>query len=150
MTPPRFEHADFCQGYITAGCEACRVEAGVRSPGVGYLRASKPKGESYGRRVTKAKNGAIARGINPGSGLELLQGTDKTCGHCWHAISVSGRKGKFWKCELGRLSNSATTDIRLSWPACKAFSATNDGKSVAPRPVYRASLRHKSGQGQYE
>ena len=42
-----------------------------------------------------------------------------TCGACDHLIWVGGWR----KCELYSLSDSATSDWRISWPACGRWEA---------------------------
>lgn len=91
---------------------------------------------SAGQRLTQRKQAALNRGVNPGSGREFREGA-YTCGQCFHAIAKGGRKN-FWKCEMGHLSNSAASDIRLKWPACVLFSTKDDGKSRSPKWVTRA------------
>lgn len=113
-------------------------------PGFDPPPAPEGKPLSYGRRLTLARHAALERGQNPGSGLEIREPRNKLvmCGSCWHAIAHdAGNHGTVWKCELGRLSNSETTDIRLSWPGCKAWTKTDDGKSNAPAWTTRATQR---------
>jgi hypothetical protein len=99
-----------------------------------------PPGDlSYGRRLSIRRKRFLDAGKNPATGLEFGP-EGKTCGDCWHAIS---KDRGFWKCELARLSNSEATDIRLSWPACTAYTATNDDTGFAPSWVTRASERKK-------
>lgn len=109
----------------------------------GFEPPAPGEGLSYGRRLTQARAAALARGQNPGSGLEVREPRDPrvTCGSCWHAVSRGGTRQTFWKCELGRLSSSEASDIRLSWPGCKAWTKTDDGKSDAPAWITRASNR---------
>lgn len=100
---------------------------------------------SYGEQLTLRKRRQLERGRNPGSGLELLepQGPATTCGSCFHAIATGSRSHHYWKCELVPRSHGAATDIRLSWPACVAWTATDDGKSLSPAWIMRATKRRR-------
>lgn len=108
-------------------------------PGFDAPGPEKPKGESA--RLTYRRERLLEQGRNPGTGQPVIEGTTKTCGDCFHAINASHGRRKYWKCEMGILSWSATSDIRLKWPACTSFSAEDDGKSEAPAWVARASRR---------
>jgi len=41
-----------------------------------------------------------------------------TCKNCKHLTG-----GRFHKCDLRKMSQSATTDHRVNWPACKKWEA---------------------------
>lgn len=108
-------------------------------------RPKMSRGERDKKRTAR-RRAFLERGIHPANGYELRVtpegGQPRTCGDCWHAISIDGRRGRnWWKCELGKLSSSEASDIRLTWPACTAYTSKDDGKSVSPSWVSRASER---------
>lgn len=95
----------------------------------------------YSAGLTKRRERTLARGVSPGSGRPLREEGSYTCGDCWHALKHQGGRKHYWKCEMGKLTRSETSDIRLKWPACTLFTSTDDGKSEAPAWVTRASER---------
>ena len=61
------------------------------------------------------------KGVNPclvvyGPGPEGAK--CKTCVHCRYPLHQSGR---FWKCDLRRLTHGRATDHRVTWPACGKY-----------------------------
>ncbi|WP_431281635.1 hypothetical protein ACQW02_19815 [Humitalea sp. 24SJ18S-53] len=64
----------------------------------------------------------------PITGHASLPGTGpagQSCGTCAHLVRVSGNRRDHAKCghRAGKNTRSATTDIRLSHPACRCWSA---------------------------
>lgn len=78
--------------------------------------------QSYGQRLTARHSAAIARGIHPLTGIGLAN-NGKTCGDCVHAFAYR----RYWKCDTRPITSGAATDIRVGWPACKAFEAGKKG-----------------------
>ena len=96
---------------------------------------------SYGAALTARYNRAIENGRHPFG--RLLADNGMTCGDCWFAVTENGGRKAYWKCELSRKSHSATTDLRLRWPACVAFAPSRpEGYETAvPKWVTRAVER---------
>jgi hypothetical protein len=44
--------------------------------------------------------------------------TCKGCVHLRYPLNVAGR---FWKCDIRRVSRSRATDHRVTWPACAKY-----------------------------
>lgn len=44
-----------------------------------------------------------------------------TCNLCVHLRRVGGVEGRYYKCEMGRVSASTATDHRVGWPACSKY-----------------------------
>ena len=107
----------------------------------GFDAPHEPVKLSYGVRLTARYNRAIETGLHPFG--RLLADNGLTCGDCWFAVAENGGRKSYWKCELSRKSHSATTDLRLRWPACVAFaqSKPEDYETAVPKWVTRAGER---------
>lgn len=82
----------------------------------GNIRPTK----SAGQRRTERNNRALAEGYHPVSGRRLIY-VGATCGGCGHHGLQGGVAGRYHKCELN-LTGGPATDIRVSWPACTAWT----------------------------
>lgn len=69
--------------------------------------------------LTARNNAAIARGRHP-FGAPLAN-NGRTCGDCAFAFARGTSRHRYWKCSRTPATHSATTDLRLSWPACTSF-----------------------------
>jgi hypothetical protein len=49
-----------------------------------------------------------------------------TCGHCQHCLAERYHNKTYYKCELYKISHSASSDWRVKWIACGKF-ARNEG-----------------------
>lgn len=50
------------------------------------------------------------------------------CGTCVHIFAWGDVAGRYYKCELRRVSRSVVTDHRVRWPACGRYEKeTDDG-----------------------
>lgn len=87
--------------------------------------APDPTPLSRDRKRTLDQRRSIERGVHP-FGRRLAGpgdlGNGRTCGQCHHARKADAGRRDVWKCDISRLTHSATTDLRLNWPACAAFS----------------------------
>jgi hypothetical protein len=45
----------------------------------------------------------------------------QTCKGCSHLSNTSHHSGRFWKCDLRKVSHGRATDHKVSWPACAKF-----------------------------
>lgn len=72
------------------------------------------------RAQTPAERHA-ARTIGVMRGTHGVGPVDRYCGECVHLVSHVAHR-QFWKCARFRLSASASSDWRKSWPACGLFS----------------------------
>jgi hypothetical protein len=45
----------------------------------------------------------------------------KTCASCLHLFRVGGVAGRYYKCELRRVTGGPATDHRVRWPACSRY-----------------------------
>lgn len=107
------EHNHPDAAVLTFGCDACITAANG-------LRKVDRSGLSAGQRLTLRNNEMLTAGRHPATGRSL--DADHTCGECVHHKTRS--HDRTWhKCELHRLgmSHSASSDIRVGWPACSAF-----------------------------
>ena len=50
---------------------------------------------------------------------------DETCGTCRHLVA-HGYRRTYYKCLLRGDTRSATTDLRLRWPACAKWEGRDD------------------------
>lgn len=74
---------------------------------------------SAGRRRTARYREMLDRGIHPVTKRPLRAGG--TCGECAnHVVQTPGNR-PFHKCRLN-ITGGPATDIRVSWPACTAFT----------------------------
>ncbi len=64
-----------------------------------------------------------AMGVHPAQGLDLAN-NGRTCGECDHCAARQWGERTYYKCDLQRWSQGATTDIRKSWPACVRFTGS--------------------------
>ena len=80
--------------------------------------------ESYQRRLTARQRSLAAAGVNPLAGTSGPAG--KTCGDCVARVLVLWHDRTYPKCERGRWSHSAATDVRAWWPACHEFAPKGD------------------------
>ena len=102
---------------LTFGCDACISLANSRSK-------RNKDGLSAGQRLTLRNNQMLSVGRHPATGRPLLKVDVATCGECVHHKAFS--HDRTWhKCDVHRLgmSHSASSDIRVSWPACDRFQA---------------------------
>lgn len=44
-----------------------------------------------------------------------------TCSDCVHLFRVGGVAGRYYKCDLRRVSSGPATDHRVRWPACARY-----------------------------
>lgn len=109
----------------------------------GFEPPQPPEKNGYSARLTRRRERHLEKGVNPGTGLPFREEGSYTCGDCWHALHGGHGRNTYWKCEMGKLSHSATSDIRLKWPACVLFTTKDDGKSEVPAWVTRASERRR-------
>lgn len=72
----------------------------------------------FGESALRVKN-IDAYAANPGTGPD-----GKRCRDCSHFIRVHMAK-IYFKCGMGRVSNSASTDIRATAPACRFFEGVS-------------------------
>lgn len=85
------------------------------------LTVAPPEPLSAGRRLTLRRQADLAAGRHPVTRLYLLDPEwGFTCGTCAHLRYQPGVAGSYPKCAL-RHSRSATTDVRLGWPACTRY-----------------------------
>lgn len=87
---------------------------------------------SADRRRTLRQRAFLDAGIHPAT-REKLAGNGETCGSCVHCVDhFAGGHGWVRKCDVSRLgkSSSASSDIRVSWPACARWAGLCD-----PRPA---------------
>lgn len=105
---------------LTIGCEACIQAARVSS----MTRPPSPDGLSADARRTKHNNELLASGTHPATRRKLLG--EHTCGDCDHHHRYEYHGKHFHKCDVHRLgeSHSASSDVRVSWPACVLWQAT--------------------------
>lgn len=90
-------------------------------PLFGDLAAAKPPAKEPWRAVQLRR---IAQGVHPLHGLPLA-GNDETCKTCAHRVVL--RMGStYHKCAAIDMTHGAKTDVRLSWPACKAWAEATD------------------------
>lgn len=83
--------------------------------------ADPPAEASATVKLTERNRRSLANGRHPATGHRLLDPEwGWTCRDCRHAVHVEGGNRRYWKCARHRLgmSRSATSDIRVSWPAC--------------------------------
>lgn len=102
---------------LTVGCPGC-IQMQYE-PAIEY-----PEGASAGQRLTIRNKVMLAEGRHPATGRPLIEG--HKCAECAHHNEVTHytSRSKVWhKCNLHRLgqSHSASSDIRVSWPACTLF-----------------------------
>jgi len=50
-------------------------------------------------------------------------GEGTICGTCSHLFLVGGVAGRYYKCDLRRVSSGPATDHRVRWPACARWEA---------------------------
>jgi len=44
-----------------------------------------------------------------------------TCRTCSHLYLVGGVAGRYWKCDLRRVTGGPATDHRVRWPSCARY-----------------------------
>lgn len=49
-----------------------------------------------------------------------------SCRSCVHLFAQGGVAGRYYKCELRRVTGGPGTDHRVGWPACARFEAAAD------------------------
>lgn len=78
---------------------------------------------SADRRRTIRQQEQLAAGIHPATGRRL-RAEGGTCGDCAHHVVIDWHDKRWHKCEHHRLglSHSASSDIRIGWPACDRFA----------------------------
>jgi len=67
----------------------------------------------------KSKSGTLK--TNPCLAAFGLGVEGRRCGGCFHLYRVGGVAGRFYKCDLRRVTSGAATDHRVRWPACGRF-----------------------------
>ena len=45
----------------------------------------------------------------------------RICRDCSHLFRVGGVAGRYYKCDLRKVTSGAATDHRVRWPSCAAF-----------------------------
>ena len=77
------------------------------------------------QRLTVRNQRSLAAGIHPATRAPLRPEGGK-CGDCIHHRAYGHNLRTYHKCELHRLgtSSSASSDIRVGWPACVLFEAS--------------------------
>ncbi len=91
--------------------------------------APAPENESATRRRTRRWTALLAAGIHPATRLRLDDAPPgETCGTCAHHHAYRHGRRTFHKCDQHRLgqSNSAASDIRVSWPPCPLWAPIED------------------------
>ena len=53
-------------------------------------------------------------------------GEGTICGTCSHLYRVGGVAGRYYKCDLRRVSSGPATDHRVRWPACAEWSRRSE------------------------
>jgi hypothetical protein len=89
-----------------------------------YLVATQSERLSSTRRRTLRNEQTIARGYHPITNLPLAG--RGTCGECKWALAD---KREYKKCGLNypvHVTCGPATDLRLKWPACRAFEARTE------------------------
>lgn len=76
----------------------------------------KPETDMFGEVPWQYRG--IGYAAQPGSGPD-----GKTCGDCLHILKLRHGTRYYFKCEIGHISHSASSDIRKSAPACHLFNA---------------------------
>ncbi len=78
-------------------------------------------------RRTARRKALLESGVHPRTMLPLLQPADpaKTCGSCAYHFSRS-RQTTFHKCGYTPWTRGPATDVRVSWPACTAWTPEPD------------------------
>ena len=76
---------------------------------------------SADRKITQSNKRQLARGVHPATLCGLDPDESHKCGNCAHHLISDGHAKRYHKCELHRLglSQSAASDIRVSWPGCR-------------------------------
>lgn len=67
----------------------------------------------------RTKSGTLKR--NP---MLVVVGKDpenRRCADCAHLFMVGGVSGRYYKCDLRRVTGGPATDHRVNWPACAKF-----------------------------
>lgn len=82
-------------------------------------------GLSAGQRLTLRNRAQLDAGRHPATRGELRPELG-TCGGCCHHLALQRNVRTYHKCDCHRLgvSHGAASDIRISWPACELFEAT--------------------------
>lgn len=76
-----------------------------------------PKRLNYKQRQAHA----LAMGLHPLQGEPLHPEPGHTCGDCGHCMRNDWTQKRVYKCD--RLpTRSATTDVKLRWPACRHWT----------------------------
>jgi len=77
---------------------------------------------SAGQRLTIRNNELIAAGVHPATHRPIADG-EWTCGECDRHKVIEYHTRTYHKCDRHRLglSSSASSDIRVGWPACTWF-----------------------------
>lgn len=90
---------------------------------------------SADRRRTIRNRSMLAAGVHPAT-RRPITGDGRTCGDCRHSYRVDHRDRQWWKCELHRLgpSRCASSDIRVSWPACEWIDPDPEPESTPKIP----------------
>ena len=74
------------------------------------------------RRRTARRRAILATGFHPATRLALLHPEwVYGCGDCARAVQVNGGNRWYWKCLKQGITHGPGTDIRVSWPACRAL-----------------------------
>jgi len=96
-----------------------KLQAMADGPMVGGIGKVRKRGKVVARGYAAA----------PGTGPD-----GETCRSCANRYGVTGGRKTFWKCRLApRFSCGPATDIRLGWPACVRWAATDPHPASPPR-----------------
>lgn len=81
-------------------------------------------GLSADRRRTAKQKAQLEAGVHPATRRPLLGDRESTCGDCEHhtALKHHDKRDLHY---LGGWTRSASSDIRVSWPACDLFEAAS-------------------------
>jgi hypothetical protein len=85
-----------------------------------------------------ARNKSGALRANPMLAVAGPGPAGERCERCRHLYQVGGTAGRYYKCDLRRVSASAATDHRVRWPACGRFERLDGHHPDAhpePRPL---------------
>lgn len=85
--------------------------------------ARRHEGESAGQALTRRNEELLVAGVHPATRRPLWIGTGEVCGQCDHLRAFRMNRRRYYKCECHRLgmSRSASSDVRIGWPACVLF-----------------------------
>jgi hypothetical protein len=82
--------------------------------------------EAVERGAARSSNGKGRLGalkVNPMLAVVGPGPDGAICRDCIHLFRVGGVAGRYYKCDLRRVSSGPATDHRVRWPACAKFEA---------------------------